>query len=137
MRHESYSLTNNELEIMELFWEQKVPMTSADLAEYVPAWRNNGYLHTLLRGLELKGFLKTIDRVSVTTRSAKLYTPIMSKEDYAAHILEPLHMDADSVPKLTLAMVDRFPESQEEQIVAELEKMIARLREKTLPEKDS
>lgn len=128
MKHDTVTLTNNELEIMEIFWSSNKPMTSNDLAKLVPEWNNNGYLHSLLKKLELKGFIKKIDTVSVTTRTAKLYAAVGNKEDYAAQMLASLNIQSHSVSKIAYALAKEVSGDNKDEIILELEDILNKLK---------
>lgn len=128
MENNVITLTNNELEIMEYFWNSDSAMTSTELAKMVPEWNHNGYLHSLLKKLELKGFIKKIDTVPGVTRTAKLYAAVSDKEDYAAKMLLSLNIQKQSVSKIACTLVKEVSGDNKEEIISELEDILNELK---------
>lgn len=128
MTHTNETLSKNELQIMELFWQGDKYLTSNDISKHIPEWNNNGYLHSLLRKLELKGFIKQVDRISGTTRTVKLYAPLVKKEEYATKLLSTLNIDQQCISEIAYSLAKEVSGDRKEKVISELESILEKLK---------
>ena len=124
-------LTPNEQLLMDIFWKENRPLTSVDLAEYLPEdcqeWKN-GYLHNLLKALSDKHMLHVTTIIQYGRRFAKQYEPILTKEEYAARIVSSLNFKEESVPKITCALIKEISGDDRERIISELENIVEMMK---------
>lgn len=128
MRCKALNLTPNETRLMELFWELDKPVTSVDLSPYVEEWKN-GYLQNLLKSLETKKMIKCVNILQYGRQFAKQYKFIVSKEQYAAKMISSLHFTPNSIPQISLALTQELSPENRDEIITELENIIAELKE--------
>lgn len=122
-------LSSNELELMEIIWNFDRPVTSLDLAPYTEK-KQNGYLQNLLKSLEKKGMIACTSIIQSGRRFAKQYEYTITKEEYAAKILAPLHLSRNSFPKIALALAKEIPDGNYEACIQELEAIVRKLENK-------
>lgn len=116
-------LSSNELELMEAIWDFNRPVTSLDLAPKIKK-SQNGYLQNLLKSLEKKGLIECTDILQSGRRFVKQYQYRMTKEEYAAKILAPLHLSRNAFPEIALALVKEIPDEHYEECIQELKEII-------------
>ena len=87
-------LTDKEIEIMNVFWKSAEAMTAAEIiaASTDRTWQEIS-IHTILKTLLKKEAIVLSYRKPSVTRSAKAYTPTITREEYAAHQLRELDVD--------------------------------------------
>ena len=120
------ALSPSEMQIMELLWSAGRPLTSVEMIEMIDA-QNNTYIHVLLRSLQKKGLITSCGTERYGTQYARLFVPVMSKEQYAAKMVLQLKIERKVIPKLTLALVEET-ECNNEEVIAELEAIISDLK---------
>lgn len=118
-----YSLSPNEIQLMDTIWNLEKPVTSVDLVPYTDNYKN-GYLQNLLKSLEKKGLIRCINIIQYGRGFAKQYESTMSKEEYAAKTLLSLQISKQSVPKVSLALAKELSNDDCDEIIAELEEII-------------
>ncbi len=100
------SLTRNESIVMDIFWEEKIPLTSVDLMKLLEEKKwNSSYLVTLLRTLQKKGFIEVCRTVRHSTLHARLFKSVVSKEEYVASMILEQGIGLEQYSGLTLALV--------------------------------
>lgn len=129
MAKKSSYLTGSEEELMELFWNRKVALTSVEILKIAGnhSW-NSSYLHIMLRSLLKKGMIKVCGTVQYGTQYAREFVPLMTKEQYAAKIVMSKGLDKSSVAKVAAAMVKEVDGEVKRDLIEELEKIIEELR---------
>lgn len=127
MKKSNTNLSPNELIIMELFWEHPEPLTSVDIAEYITEWRS-AYLNNLLSSLQKKGMLEVVGIVQMGKHYVRKFLPVYTKEQYAASLLDTLNIGKKSVLQIALAMAKDISKNEEEEIVSELEGILAEFK---------
>ena len=81
-------LTKSEMEIMDVLWESKVPMSRADLlarSEEKP-WKDSS-VHILLNGLLQKGAIQEAGLVKRIKTYGRVFAPTMTREEYFANTI--------------------------------------------------
>lgn len=78
-------LTRSEMEIMDVLWETKTPMSRADLLarSEEKTWKDSS-VHILLNGLLQKGAIQEAGMVKRSKTYGRLFTPTMTREEYFA-----------------------------------------------------
>ena len=106
MKKPDFILTPNENSIMEILWDEKRPMTSVELATYSQkfGWKSS-YIHIMIRSLLKKKMIQSCGTVQYGTQYARQFTPIVSKEAYAARLALSLSFEEKDIPKVALALV--------------------------------
>lgn len=126
-----YKLSPNELYLMNIFWEIGSPSTSADLSEYVKEWKN-GYLQNVLTSLTKKGMIECVNILQYGRRFLKQYKIIVSKEEYAADMMDSLHLNKQSISQITLALAKELSNDEREEVIHNLEVIVEDLKNKGL-----
>lgn len=120
-----------EEELMNIFWNEDRPLTSVEILELAAhkSWKGN-YLHKMLHGLQKKGFIEVCGTVQYGKQYAREFTPIITREEYAANLLSWQGVNASSFAKIAMALVKRGKKDEKpnEKLILELEKMIAQLK---------
>lgn len=137
-------LSNSEETLLNIFWEQGVPLTSLEilpLAKEYPEATNwsMSYIHKMLGILEEAEFLTVCGFVKSGKRYTRQLKPCVSKEDYVAELLAQQGVDTSSFARIAMALVKRenrkTDRTKYEQLIDELEQMID-IFEETDSEKD-
>ena len=78
-------LTRSEMEIMDVMWESKVPMSRADLLAHSEekTWKDSS-VHILLNGLLAKGAICEAGMVKRSKTYGRTFAPTMTREEYFA-----------------------------------------------------
>lgn len=118
------TLTNKELEIMQLLWQSNTPLTSSELVDAAPAdktWKDVS-IHIMLRSLLKKGAIVISGNKATPTNLAKLYNATITPEEYAA--MQANQLDLDVADFFVAFMKDKKIDVQTKD---KLEDMIQRL----------
>ncbi|MDO5540586.1 MAG: BlaI/MecI/CopY family transcriptional regulator [Eubacteriales bacterium] len=80
-------LTPAEMEIMEILWTAKQPMSSNDmlLSGKIEKW-SSGYLHNVLRSMLKKDAIRVNGIVQSNTQYARMFEPVLTRPEYAARM---------------------------------------------------
>ena len=78
-------LTRSEMEIMDVLWEAKTPMSRADLLEHSQekTWKDSS-VHILLNGLLHKGIIREAGFVKRSKTYGRTFVPTLTREQYFA-----------------------------------------------------
>lgn len=78
-------LTRSEMEIMDVLWEAKAPMSRADLLEHSQekTWKDSS-VHILLNGLLQKGVIREAGFVKRSKTYGRTFVPTLTREQYFA-----------------------------------------------------
>ena len=81
-------LTRSEMEIMDVMWESKVPMSRADLLSHSEekTWKDSS-VHILLNGLLQKGAIQEAGLVKRIKPYGRVFAPTMTREEYFANTI--------------------------------------------------
>ena len=81
-------LTKSEMEIMDVLWESKVPMSRADLLarSEEKTWKDSS-VHILLNGLLQKGAILEAGLVKRIKTYGRVFAPTMTREEYFANTI--------------------------------------------------
>lgn len=122
-------LTKSEEELMKIFWEKKEALTSVDILEIsVDRSWNGNYIHMMLRSLMKKGMIEICGTVQYGTQYARQFTPIITKEQYAAKLVMSKGIEKNAIAAVTVAMVNEVSEADEEGLVKQLEEIVQELK---------
>lgn len=99
--------------IMNVFWEMKRPLTSAELTDLV-ADKNwfPSYVTTTLRSLATKGFVKVCGTIRHSTQYARQFMSIVSREEYAARLALTSGIKKNELADVTLALVREVSDNE-------------------------
>lgn len=122
-------LTNSEKDLMEIFWTQAKPLTSVDILKIADncSWNGN-YIHVMLRSVMKKGLIRICGTIQYGTQYARQFIPVVTKEEYAAKLAMSTGLESSSISKVAVAMAKETGSGEE--LIVELEKIIAQLKEK-------
>ena len=81
-------LTKSEMEIMDVLWEKKVPMSRSDLLanSEEKSWKDSS-VHILLNGLLQKEAIREAGLVKRSKTYGRLFVPTMTREEYFANTI--------------------------------------------------
>ena len=81
-------LTKSEMEIMDVLWENGVPMSRADLLAHSEekTWKDSS-VHILLNGLLQKGAIQEAGLVKRIKTYGRVFAPTMTREEYFANTI--------------------------------------------------
>jgi len=76
-------LTDKEMEVMVVLWDNARPMTASELMEVSEkrTWRDNS-IYAILNTLIKKGAVALTDYKPTTTNNARAYSPVITSEEY-------------------------------------------------------
>ena len=115
-------LTKSEMEIMDVFWTHKVPLSRADLlsCDAEKTWKD-GSVHILLNGLLQKNAIREVGFVRCSKTYGRTFEPTMSREEYFANTIFS-HRHKPEMVGLFSALLSR-PEATED-VVQELKSLL-------------
>ena len=81
-------LTKSEMEIMDVLWEKKVPMSCSDLlaSSEEKSWKDSS-VHILLNGLLQKEAIREAGLVKRSKTYGRLFVTTMTREEYFANTI--------------------------------------------------
>ena len=120
------SLTDNEMEIMELLWESKRPLSRAEIIEFTPnrSWSKSS-IHILLNSLLGKEAIGVVGFVRTNKNFGRTYSPLISQEEYLISALKNSSCyknNPSALPAVFAALLQ--DEEVDEEVLDELQKMI-------------
>ena len=125
----SIRLSNSEEYLMNIFWRENDPLTSAQLVKFSAAqnWSGN-YIQKLLSLLEEKQFLTMCGVTQEGKHYSRQFIPCFDKEQYIAQLLEDKGVGTASFAKIAMALVKKEggdkAKEKNDKLIAELEKMV-------------
>lgn len=131
MKIDKCSITENELEILEVLWTENRPLSRPELLNRLSLPESNQQtIHRFLNNMLEKGVIKVVGSVRCGKRPGRTYAPTISREDYVISQVDKL-MPAASFKKPRLAVACALFNSSnvDEEFIAELENMIQKKRE--------
>ncbi len=130
-RRKEEHLTNSEEDLMEIFWERRVPLTSVEILEIAAGRSWNGkYLHRMLQSLLKKGMIEVCGMEQYGRQYARQFLPAVTKEQYAASLVMSKGIGINSLAEIAVAMVKEAEESDEKELIQQLEGMIEELKQR-------
>lgn len=130
MKKKDSYLTGSEEELMELFWEKNVPLTSVEILQIGEnhSWNGN-YLHMMLRNLIKKGLLEVCGLAQYGSQYARKFHAIITKEEYVAKLVMLKGKGKNYVTKVAAAMIQEIDNTDEaDGLINELEIIIEDLK---------
>lgn len=119
-------LTESDLQIMEVFWSEGKPLSSADILEFSPedkTWKNTS-IYIMIQTLLKKGAIQEIGAVKGEKgKYLRLFEPIISRRDYYSKQLSGT-LEAKAFPELFSAFLKDADVNME--IINELEEILKR-----------
>ena len=85
---QNMELTKSEMEIMDVLWEKRVPMSRSDLlaSSQEKSWKDSS-VHILLNGLLQKEAIREAGLVKRSKTYGRLFVPTMTREEYFANTI--------------------------------------------------
>ena len=120
-------LTKSELEIMDVLWNEAVPMSRADLLarNAEKSWRDSS-VHILLNGLLQKGAIREEGFVRRSKTYGRTFVPTLTREQYYAENVF-CHRYKPDMAALIAALIVR-PEADADTL-AKIQELVAQRRE--------
>lgn len=119
------ALSPRQLEVMEALWNSPNGMTASAIVESNDELQINT-VQASLRSLIKKKYVKVGEIVYSGTVLARSYVPLVSKEEYLESRCQVLtQISSASIPMLMVSFIN---EQKDEQMLDEMEKMIAQRR---------
>lgn len=127
MNKNQVHLTKSEEQLMNLFWDRSIPMTSVEIVQMniKPTW-TNGLVHNMIRSLLKKGMLQECGTVRYATQYARQFQPVMTKEEYAAKLALSVGILKKDVSKVIAALTKETGKDSE--VIEELEEIIRQIK---------
>ena len=128
-------LSNTEEYLMNIFWAENAPLTSADLVQLSEEkeW-SSAYIHRMLASLKTKKFIATCGMTQEDNHYSRLFKPCFSKDEYIVKILKEKNVGTASFGKIAMGLVKKATgkkaEEQNKKLVADLQDMIDQFRGK-------
>ena len=106
-------LTKNELEIMDVLWEQNRPLSRGELLSLPKSktWMDSS-IHILLNSLLRKGAIREAGFAKCGKTSGRVYEAALSCAEYHVSTLEATRM-RPTLPELLRAYLDAVPLTEE------------------------
>ena len=110
-------LTKSEMEIMDVLWEKRVPMSRSDLlaSSQEKSWKDSS-IHILLNGLLQKEAIREAGLVKRSKTYGRLFVPTMTREEYFANTIFS-HRYKPQIQGLFAALLNR-PEVTDQDLEA-------------------
>ena len=133
MKNKEY-LTVRQEELMNFLWRVNEPMTANEMAEKLETegW-NNVTLFKTVQSLTNEGYLDVVGLERTVKTYARKLAPAISKNDYYASVLKKRGVDSSSIGTITAVLIGadkKSPEEKDAAVIAELERIISRIRQK-------
>ena len=133
MKNKEY-LTVRQEELMNFLWRVNEPMTANEMAEKLEneGW-NNVTLFKTVQSLTNEGYLDVVGLEKTVKTYARKLAPAISKNDYYASVLKKRGVDSSSIGTITAVLIGadkKSPEEKDAAVIAELERIISRIRQK-------
>ncbi|MDY4892291.1 MAG: BlaI/MecI/CopY family transcriptional regulator [Agathobacter sp.] len=133
MKNKEY-LTVRQEELMNFLWRVNEPMTANEMAEKLETegW-NNVTLFKTVQSLTNEGYLDVVGLEKTVKTYARKLAPAISKNDYYASVLKKRGVDSSSIGTITAVLIGadkKSPEEKDAAVIAELERIISRIRQK-------
>ena len=133
MKNKEY-LTVRQEELMNFLWRVNEPMTANEMAEKLETegW-NNVTLFKTVQSLTNDGYLDVVGSEKTVKTYARKLAPAISKNDYYASVLKKRGVDSSSIGTITAVLIGadkKSPEEKDAAVIAELERIISRIRQK-------
>ena len=110
-------LTKSEMEIMDVLWGKRVPMSRSDLlaSSQEKSWKDSS-IHILLNGLLQKEAIREAGLVKRSKTYGRLFVPTMTREEYFANTIFS-HRYTPQIQGLFAALLNR-PEVTDQDLEA-------------------
>ena len=127
------TLTKNELEIMELMWEIKRPLSRSEIIELSPnrSWKASS-IHILLNKMLEKGAIGVEGFIRTGKNYGRTYSPLITEDDYFMMQLKQssfyTNLKSSATSKIFSALLN--DKDIDDNVIEELEQMIAERKNK-------
>ena len=117
-------LTRSEMEIMDVLWEVKVPLSRSDLLEQSKdkSWKDSS-VHILLNGMLHKGVIREAGFVKRSKTYGRTFAPTLTREEYYAAAVYS-HKHKPQIVELIAALLQREDITDEE--LLQIKEMVAK-----------
>ena len=107
-------LTKSEMQIMDVLWEAKGPLSRSDLLDQSEGktWKDSS-VHILLNGMLQKGIIREAGFIKRGKTYGRLFQPTMTREEYFAATVFS-HRHKPQIVALVKALLDRDDITPEE-----------------------
>ena len=129
-------LTKSEERVMDFLWEKEDPVTISDIEQYFK--KKNLTKATAFKAVQslLNKNCICVNGVERATKTyARRFSPVITKEEYAAVLLEERGIDINSVGNLVVAMIGNQKKTHnanaDEIVIKELKSVIQMLRDRS------
>ena len=110
-------LTKSEMEIMNVLWDARRPMSRADLLAHSEGktWKDSS-VHILLNGILQKGLIREAGYVKRSKTYGRTFLPTMTREEYYAQVIysQPYKPDAVRLVQALLCKTTLSAEQKEQ-----------------------
>ena len=122
-------LTKSEEDLMEIFWQSCEPLTSVQILELAKdrSWSGN-YIHVMLRSLQKKGLIEVCGTLQYGNQYARQFKAAVTKTEYGAELIISKGW-VESISQVTVALAKKSKNSDKEELISQLEKIIEKLKE--------
>lgn len=121
-------LTKSEEELMKLFWNSKVPLTSVEILESTKEYSWNGnYLHVMLRKLLNKGMIRVCGTLQYGNQYARQFESAIMPEEYGANLIVTKGL-VNSISAVTVALANTSNNIDKEELITQLEEIIEKMK---------
>lgn len=116
-------LTRSEMEIMDVMWEEAVPLSRSDLLAHSEekTWKDSS-VHILLNGLLVKGAIREAGFVKRSKTYGRTFEPTLTREEYFATTIFS-HRHKPEIVGLFKALLERKDITSEQ--LSQIEALVA------------
>lgn len=130
---ERLRLAKSEEEVMELFWKENKPLTSIQISELLGYENSSGkYIHKVLRSLQKKGLIEVCGALQYGTQYARQFKLSITAEEFTTRAIISQGFSKYDISKIAVSLVKESNKDKDnrvdDELIAELEKMIEELR---------
>lgn len=118
-----FALTKTQLNIMQILWNAKEPLTIADISAILEISATS--LSNMVNQLIKKGFIEISGVKRTDNHYSRTLKALLEKEEYAAKMVSSLNMKKGSFSAVVSALVDEYSLNDGyEEIISELEEVL-------------
>lgn len=117
-------LTDKQLMLMDILWKTESPMTSLEIAPFLPDWSATS-LSNMINLLIDKGLIRITSIEVIDGHYIRRLLPTCTREEYAAKLVTSLHLKRESFSRIITALAEELSADDYEGVVSELEDIIS------------
>ena len=122
-------LTNSEMELMDVFWSAKEPLSSLEILDMSSKWSET-YIHVMLRALLKKEMIEVCGVVQSGKKYARQFRALVSQEEYEIELFSERGVKPSEILKIAAGLVEKSEGDANQHLLEELDKLIAELENK-------